>query len=337
MKKIRCLSCILDNSISDVVIDDYGICNYCKNFDLIIKENSKIKTLYNIEKDIKLIKLERLKKKYDVIIGLSGGVDSSYVLHLATKIYGLRVLALHIDTGWNSEVSVSNIYNLVSKLNCDLYTHVIDWDNFKLLQKTFFKASVVNCDIPQDHVLKASQYSIAKKFDCRFFISGRSVFENLMMPKSWWWNNSDGYHIKKISKKFENKNLSKLPINSIFYNLFWNKHVNKYYDLKILDKINYNSIKAEKFLIKNYNWKPYKNKHSESVFTEFYQGYYSDVLGSFELFDQNGSLIKSIGPEKGDLCGTIDLSQNQFWVGGKASNNDNWILCFQPMILTLKY
>jgi N-acetyl sugar amidotransferase len=292
MKKIRCSNCVLDNSIQDVSIDDNGICNYCKNFDLFFKKNLRKKNSSYLKKEIELIKTERSNKKYDVIVGVSGGVDSSYVLYLAIKIYGLRVLALHVDTGWNSDLSVTNIYNMVTKLNCDLYTHVIDWENFRLLQKTFFEASVVNCDIPQDHILKTAQYFVAKKLDCRFFISGRSNFENCMMPKSWIWNNSDGYHIKKIYKQFSKVRLENIQINSFFYNLIWNKYVNRYSDFKILDKINYNSEKAKKFLIKNFRWKPYKNKHSESIFTEFYQSYY--LYNKFKIDKRVGHLSSKI-------------------------------------------
>ena len=235
MKKINiCKFCILDETISDVKIDNNGKCNFCRKYEKYKKEKK-----INLNKLFEEIKHKNKYKKYDVIIGVSGGIDSSYCLYLAVKKYKLRVLALHVDSGWNSNDATINIYNLVKALNVDLYTEVIEWDEMKDLN-SFLKASVINCDIPQDHCFKAIQYKIANKYKIYDFISGRNEKIDGMMPYSLvGHSNEDGRHLKYVHDKFGKVKLIKFPIFNIYYSKIYMKYIKGYNDIKILENVDY--------------------------------------------------------------------------------------------------
>lgn len=270
----RCISCVLDTTDPNIVFNDAGVCNYCLQYDITAQELSKRNTKDSLDKKIKLIKEKNKGKDYDVIVGLSGGVDSSYTLYLATQKYNLRALALHVDAGWNTEIAVANIHNAVSKCNADLYTEVIDWEDIKALQRSFFRASVINCDIPQDHAFRATQYRIANKLGIHDFISGRNFNTDGMMPSAWVWPNHDSTHIKNIHKKFGDRKLNSYPFFSILYFYVWLRYVKGYSDLRLLEYENYNRNEAKKIIEKELGWRDYGGKHYESIYTEFYQGYY---------------------------------------------------------------
>ena len=184
-------------------------------------------------------------------------------------------MALHVDSGWNSNVATTNIFNLVKALNVDLYTEVIEWDEMKDLQNSFLNASVINCDIPQDHAFKAIQYKIANKLNIYDFISGRNQKVDSMMPYGYVGHpNEDGKHLKDIQKKFGNKKLIKYPIFNIYYGRIYMKYFKGYNDIKILENVEYKRSIVEKFLVKEFNFINYYDKHYESIFTQFFQGYY---------------------------------------------------------------
>lgn len=276
MQTIRkvCKRCVLDQSDPNIEFNEQGICNYCQKYDRELRLVKKSCTPDELEKNIDLIKREGVGKDYDAIVGLSGGVDSTYVLYMAVKVYGLRVLALHVDAGWNSEIAVRNIHRAVDELDVDLHTHVIDWEMMRDVQAAFFRASVVNCDIPQDHCFKAVQFKVAKKLGIRFFVSGRNVATDAMMPPRWVWSNDDGYHLKKIHKKYGKRKLRGFPLYSAIYGNLFIPHLSRYTDVRLLDYIDYKRIEAKKLVTSELDWTDYGGKHYESVFTEFYQGYY---------------------------------------------------------------
>lgn len=270
----RCTSCVLDTTDPNISFNKNGVCNHCSQYDLTAKELSKSNTQKNLNKKIELIKKQGKGKDYDVIVGLSGGVDSSYTLYLATQKYNLRALALHVDAGWNSEIAVANIHNAVSKCNADLYTEVIDWEDVKSLQRSFFRASVVNCDIPQDHAFRAIQYRLANKLGIQNFISGRNFNTDGMMPSAWVWSNHDSTHIKDIHKRFGDKKLNSYPFFSILYFYIWLRYIKRNTDLRLLEYEHYNRNNAKEIIEKELGWRDYGGKHYESIYTEFYQGYY---------------------------------------------------------------
>lgn len=269
-----CSRCVLDESDPNIVFDAAGVCNYCKQYDVSASRLLTRCSSKKLDQKIKLIKKEGNDKEYDAIVGVSGGVDSSYVLYKAVKEYGLRVLALHVDAGWNSEIAVRNIHRAVEKLDVDLYTHVVDWNAMRDVQAAFFRASVVNCDIPQDHSFKAIQYQVAKKFGIRHFISGRNTATDSMMPSRWVWSNDDGYHIRNIHKRFGRSKIDDYPLYSAWYGNVYVPYFAKYEDFRILDFSNYKRLEAKNIISKELDWSDYGGKHYESIFTEFYQGYY---------------------------------------------------------------
>lgn len=278
----RCISCVLDSTDPDIKFDDVGVCNYCRNY---LKTIARLRLQFTpslLESHIAQIKLDGKLKKYDVIVGVSGGVDSSYVLYLAVKKFGLRVLALHVDSGWDSEIAVGNIHKAIEKLGVDLYTEVIDWDEMRDIQAAFFRASVVNCDIPQDHAFRAVQYKMAKKLGSRYFISGRNFATDSMMPQAWVWPNHDSYHIKAIHKQFGRRKLNRFPFFSIPYFFIWLRFVERYQDVTMLNYFEYKREQAKAAVEAELGWRDYGGKHYESVFTEFYQSYYLPVKFGFD-------------------------------------------------------
>lgn len=266
-----CKVCVMDTSDDQIQFDDHGICNHCSAAE---KRKNFISTQYskeNYDKVISDIKKNR-KGDYDCILGLSGGLDSSY-LAVVTKQLDLKPLVVHVDGGWNSELAVKNIESLVTSLNYDLFTEVINWNEMRDLQLSFFKAAVINQDIPQDHAFAVTLYRIAKKYKIKYVLSGGNFVSESILPNSWIFNNLDGRHIKHIHKIYGKEKLKTFPILSLseYINL---KLINKLHSVRVLNYINYNLEDAIRELEEKYNWRYYGGKHRESRFTKFYQDYY---------------------------------------------------------------
>lgn len=270
-----CTRCIMDTSDPDIKFDSQGICNHCHSYD---KEASKIllsdeEKKERLQKIVAKIKEEGKNSEYDCIIGLSGGVDSSYLAYCVKEL-GLRPLAVHLDNGWNSELAVNNIENIVKILNIDLYTYVIDWEEFKDLQIAFLKASVVDIEMLTDSAIIVIIDRIAKEKNVNYFLSGSNFATENIMPESWFYSmKHDSLNIKSISKRFGSiKNLKSYPMFSFFE--FWRyNYFNKVKTVPLLNYLSYNKAEAMKFLIEKLNWRDYGGKHWESKFTQFYQVY----------------------------------------------------------------
>jgi len=264
----RCKRCVMDESDKDIVFED-GICNYCKKYDEAIKspfyQNEKL-----LHKMIKTLKSQN--KKYDCLIGVSGGIDSSYLVILAKK-WGLNPLLVHVDSGWNSELAISNIEKLVDYSGFDLYTYVIDWNEIRDLQLSFFKAGVPNCDITQDHAFVAAVYKSAIKFNIKYILNGNNIATELVLPKSWGYRYNDLTHIKDIHSKFGKLKLKNYPTMNFFeYNIYF-RCIKKIKTLSPLNFIDY-KIKQAKKELQEIGYKEYQAKHYESIFTKFFQSYY---------------------------------------------------------------
>ena len=272
-----CSKCIMNTSDPDIVFDQHQVCNYCQDFDLNkgFYEFTSDEVKDNLEyfrKEVKT-RAQNSSSEYDCIIGLSGGVDSSYVCHMAKKL-GLNPLCLHFDNGWNSDIAVSNIRNLVNICEFELLTIVMDWPEFRGIQRAFFKAGVIDIELITDNAIYALAYKEAKKRKIRSWISGSNYLTEHGMPKSWNWPKQDHKNIKDIYKKFEGKKVKRLPLYGPHTYAFiraFNLGRVKYF--KPLDLINYKSSEARNILEENYGWKSYGGKHEESVFTSFYQNY----------------------------------------------------------------
>ncbi|UCG11655.1 MAG: N-acetyl sugar amidotransferase, partial [Deltaproteobacteria bacterium] len=250
-----------------------GVCDYCYEYDRLVQK--RIFTGHDgeqrLQKLVSDIKEKGKNKEYDCIIGVSGGVDSSFVAY-KTKELGLRPLAVHLDNGWNSELAVKNIEEILNKLNIELYTYVIDWEEFKSLQLSFLKASVVDIEVLTDHAIMAAMFKAAKKNGIKYIIGGDNFVTESPMPKTWIYAKWDIRNIKGINKKFGNRNIVTFPTYGLF-DIILTQYILKYRYVEILNYIDYNKQEAIKVLQDQLNWRYYGGKHYESIFTKFYQAY----------------------------------------------------------------
>lgn len=268
-----CSHCVLDtHDDPEMTFDQEGVCSYCQNYKKHEGEYVRKgrRGLEELKKIVEKIKSDGARKPYDCIIGLSGGVDSSY-LALQAKEFGLRPLAVHFDNGWNSELAVNNIENIVSKLNFDLHTVVIDWDEFRDLQLAFLRASVVDIELITDHAIFASLYKIALEQDVKYILSGINYVTEAILPEPWVHDKRDHIHIKAISTQFGKIPLKKFPLfdTNLKFRISW-KGVTS---VPVLNYLEYIKSDVKKEIVQKLNWRDYGGKHYESVFTRFYQGY----------------------------------------------------------------
>lgn len=268
-----CARCIIDSSDPKIELDESGICNHCRDYE----ENVKKKVLKGEEGQKKFneiiskIKEEGKNKKYDCVIGVSGGVDSTYVMYLAKK-NGLRPLAVHLDNGWDNKIAVKNVSKSIKKLEIDLYTYVIDWEEFKDFQLAYFKASVVDIEAITDHAIKAALYKAADENKVKYILSGVNFETEGVIPRNWRHNKNDYVNIKDIHNKFgkiAEKTFPFLTLKDwIKYRLF-----NGIKYVEILNYVPYNKEKTKEILKNELGWEDYSGKHGESMFTYFYQAY----------------------------------------------------------------
>lgn len=257
----------------DITFDEKGICNYYYDFKKAYANgvHKGADGQYRLEAIVKEIKEFGKDKPYDCIMGLSGGVDSTYVAYIAKK-HGLRPLAVHFDNGWNSELAVKNIENIVQKLGLDLHTYVINWEEFKDLQISYLKASVIDIEAITDHAIFATLYRLAGQKGIKYIMSGTNIQTENTLPKSWIHPKSDHINIKAIHKQFGTVPLKTFP--------FMDAKVKRYYikvkgvrSVSVLDYFDYNKATVKEFIQKELNWRDYGGKHYESIWTRFYQGY----------------------------------------------------------------
>jgi N-acetyl sugar amidotransferase len=274
----------MDTTATEITFDDKGICNFCDTYDKVTT-----KDLYadkggkeRLDNLIKQIKKDGKNNQYDCLIGISGGVDSSYVAYLVKKVYGLRVLAIHLDNGWNSELAVANVEHIVKKLDIDLSTYVLDWKEFKDIQNSFLKASVSNIEIPTDHAIWALLIKTAAKHKIKYIIAGNNVVTESIMPGSWLYGSKDSRFIKAIHKIYGKVKLKTYPSLSTFdYIDFLLLRGIRW--VPILNYIQYVKKDAKQFLIDEFEWRDYGGKHYESIFTRFFHAYYLPVKFGYDL------------------------------------------------------
>jgi len=269
-----CKRCVMD-SVNDVnlIVDENGICNHCLQFDVAFSKLPKgEKKAEELDVIINKMKAYGRNHKYDCLLGVSGGVDSSYLAYLC-KEFKLRPLIIHFDNGWNSELAVINIQNLLAKLGFDFKTYVIDWEEFKDLQLSYFKAGVVDLEFPTDHAIIASMFHIARKHKIKYVLSGHNIVtEGTYLPKSWVHSKLDYINLKDIHNQYGSIKLKTYPYLSFFKKLYYNLVV-KFEYVQLLNYVDYNKDEVKKKLISDLSWRDYGGKHFESIFTRFYQGY----------------------------------------------------------------
>ena len=269
-----CSQCIMDTTDPDINFNSEGVCNHCiEAKDILPRLKFTAKEEEQNLQGMKNLVSSDPNTKYDCVIGLSGGVDSSYVALIAHRL-NLKALCVHFDNGWNSEIAVSNIKKIVDKCGFDLATYVIDWPEFKDLQRSFFKASVVDIEMLSDHAIMATMFKLRKQHGIKYILSGTNYATEHGMPVQWIWRKQDLVNIRDIQNKFGSKKISQFPtMNSIKYILAKKLGLGGVY-LEPLNKINYSKELAMAELNKEFGWQYYGGKHFESTFTKFYQAYY---------------------------------------------------------------
>ncbi|MGV3712635.1 N-acetyl sugar amidotransferase [Pseudolysinimonas sp.] len=273
----RCVVTIMDTTDPDIRFDANGVSshalNYEKNLADEVRRAQAGERLGELEALVAEIKKAGEGKPYDCIVGISGGVDSSYVALQAVKL-GLRPLAVHFDSGWNSELAVDNIHNIVTRLGLDLYTHVVDWREMKDLQLSFFKASVANADIPTDHAFGYVAYTQAQKYGIKYILSGANFASESILPTAWGYDAGDAKHVKAIQKRFGSVKLKTYPLMGLVKRNLWYPEVRRIRTIPILNLLPYVYTDAKKAIADELGWRDYGGKHYESVFTRYFQGYY---------------------------------------------------------------
>jgi len=270
----QCSKTVMDNIADpDITFDENGICNYYYEYLESEKENVYTGKAGEeiLNKTVNQIKKEGKGKKYDCILGVSGGVDSTYLAYLLKK-HNVRTLLVHFDNGWNSELAVKNIQSIVEKTDFDLETYVMDWIEFKDIQRSYFKASVLDLEIPTDLMIFGAMYKVANKYKITNVISGNNTVTEDLLPKSFNFTKFDYVNLKNIHKKFGKVPLKKLPKMGLFQLVYYTAY-KKINGVRLLNYVPYIKADIKEFIKKEMNWIDYGGKHYESIFTRFYQGY----------------------------------------------------------------
>ena len=268
-----CQRCIMDTSDREISFDQAGSCNHCTRYfeRVAVEQFSGDDGEKRLQSLVDTIKQRGRGRDYDCIIGVSGGVDSTVVAYHVKQL-GLRPLALHLDNGWNSELAVDNIKRTLDRLEIDLYTHVVDWEEFRDLQLSFLKASVSNCEIPTDHAINALLIKTALKMRIKYVLHGGNLATEGILPISWGYYNQDLKHLRAIHRQFGSQPLRTFPQISLFrfVSAIMLRGV-KY--IPILNYLNYNKNAAKELIQNELGWRDYGGKHYESIYTRFFQGY----------------------------------------------------------------
>ncbi len=272
-----CSRCVMDQSDSHITFDADGVCDHCRTFDTQVLPNWH--TGERGERELATL-VEKIKasghgKDFDCIIGMSGGIDSSYLTYLAKEKFGLRPLVFHVDAGWNSQEAVNNIEKLVDGLGLDLYTEVIDWEEMRDLQLAFFKSGVSHIDSPQDNAFFATMYKFAKQYKVKYILTGgNQSTECVRNPVEWMYYQSDATQIRDIHAQFGTRPLVNYPLTSILWHKIYLPYVKGIKAVRPLDFGPYIKQDAMKLLTDKFGWQPYPQKHFESRFTRFYESYW---------------------------------------------------------------
>lgn len=269
-----CTRCIMDTTTSLISFDKDGVCTFCQQYDELANRTvnrDRVIRYTEFEATVKQIKKDSQGQKYNCLLGLSGGVDSSYMALIA-KDYGLNPLIVHFDNGWDTEEAVKNIEGILKYTGFDLYTYVINWEEFKDLQLAYIKASVLDIEVPTDQLIFASLFSIAKQYKIKNILSGNNVRTEGILPEDWCYpNKNDYYNLRNIHKTFGTKKLMNFPKLGLKDRERYKQEGYKL--VTVLDKVDFNAEAAVDRLIKDTGFTPFPGKHHESIFTRFYQGY----------------------------------------------------------------
>lgn len=288
----QCLRCVMDTSDPEITFDTRGYCNHCTNY----FENTANDSYLGVESD-KILKkiIEKIKrngrnKEYDCLLGISGGIDSAYVAYLLKK-WGLRVLLVHLDNGWNSEMAVNNIKTVAEKSGFDYESYVLNWEEFRDLQLAFLKASVIEAETPTDIAIPGALHQMAARYGIKYIISGGNNATEGILPRSWHYDAKDTRYIKAVQQKFGSRKLTTFPTFGYWKEIYY-KFVKGIRIVYVLNLTPYSKDNAMEILEKEFNWKRYGGKHHESKFTAFVQSYLLPV--KFDLDYRKATLSTQI-------------------------------------------
>jgi N-acetyl sugar amidotransferase len=280
-----CCNCIMDTTDSGIVFDGQGRCDYCLNFESNVRPHwhTDARGEAELMRISAEIRAAGKGKSHDCLLGISGGVDSSYLAYIAREKMGLNPLIFHTDAGWNSQQAVHNIERIVEGLELDLHTEVVNWEEMKDLQLAFFKASVPHIDTPQDHVFFAALYNFAAKHGFKYILNGGNIStECVYEPAEWHYHASDLKHLKAIHRQFGTRPLKQFPLADIFTYRLYYRYLKGMKVVRALNYVPYVKQEAMQFLVDRFNWQPYAHKHYESRFTRFYEGYWLPTKFGFD-------------------------------------------------------
>ena len=271
----QCSRCVMDTSDTTITFDARGFCNHCRQFDEVTRHQwfPNPEGAVRWEAIAAQIRQAGKGREYDCILGLSGGVDSSY-LALKVKDFGLRPLVMHVDAGWNSELAVANIEAVVKHCDFDLHTHVVDWEEMRDLQLAYLRAGVWNQDVPQDHVFFSSLYHFATRNRVRYILSGGNIATESIFPGSWHGAAMDAINLRAIHRKFGERALRSYNTISFLEYYFWYPFVKKMRTARPLNYMPYSKDAAMTEMENLIGWRRYGRKHGESLFTKLFQNYY---------------------------------------------------------------
>ena len=272
-----CNNCVMDTTDQNIIFDENGICDHCNTYYQKILPNwhKGNKGRVKLEKIINKIKKDGKGKDFDCIIGMSGGIDSSYLTYIAKEKLDLRPLIFHVDAGWNSQIAVNNIEMLVDKLGLDLFTEVINWNEMRDLQLSYFKSGLPNIDTPQDHAFFAMMYKFAQKYNVKNILTGANYStECIRNPIDWMYYQSDVVQLRDVQKRFGSIKLKTFPTTNILNHKFILPYIKNIRIFRPLNYTEYIKKDAVDLLSKKFGWQPYPQKHFESRFTKFYESYW---------------------------------------------------------------
>ena len=273
----QCVNCVMDTTDSKIVFDKKGICDHCNTYftNTLPSWDTGEKGLKELQKIANKIRDDGKGRDFDCIIGMSGGIDSSYLVYVAKEKLGLRPLVFHVDAGWNSQIAVNNIERIIDALGLDLHTEVIDWEEMKDLQLSYFKAGVPHIDTPQDHAFFATMYNFASKYKVKYILTGANYStECVRNPIEWMYYQSDVIQLKDIQKKFGKRELKKYPYTRILWHKIYLPYIKGIKVINPLNHVPYIKKDAMQLLQDKFGWQPYPQKHFESRFTKFYESYW---------------------------------------------------------------
>ncbi len=334
----QCVRCVMDTTDPEIQFDEQGICNHCTDFLIRREEVKAVKKLgtEHLDTIINIIKEKGKGKKYDALLGISGGVDSCYAAWLL-KQHGIRTLLVHMDNGWNSDDATINIKKIAKTLEFDYESYVLDWEEFKDIQLAFLKASVPEAETPTDVAIQGALHRVAAKNKISFIISGGNLATEGILPKFWHYNARDTKYFNHIVKKFGTRKVKMFP-NFGFKTEIYYKFVKGVKIIYLLNFIDYNKEKAMQLLQEELGWKYYGGKHHESRFTKFVQSYllpnkfdldYRKATFSSQICAGEMTREEAIEALKAPLNDEADMEREKEYISKKLSitkDELNWII-----------